>query len=217
MTITLGELTNEQRLTLLEQRVLHLENVVGDALEGPGTPPRVLFCSPVTGQISTTDNPFGGAWFDATGYATYYTVGTPAYHTGADLNLNSPVAYSDSGAPVYCAADGVIVFAGSVPGWQAQVVIVEHTLEDGTKVWTRYAHIKDVPQIGMARVPVKRGAIIGVIADYTPTGSKQGDHLHFDVCKIDLGKKPADWPGLALVSLKRDYLDPAAWLKERAA
>jgi hypothetical protein len=39
-----------------------------------------------------------GSWFDATGYARHYRIGQPneAYHTGADLNCNTPVWDSDA-------------------------------------------------------------------------------------------------------------------------
>jgi murein DD-endopeptidase MepM/ murein hydrolase activator NlpD len=214
MTIALGELTNEQRLTLLEQRVLHIESAIGDALEGPGVVPRVLFCSPVTGKIEAAANPFGGLWFDAVGYGKLYdsSSNTKAYHTGADLNLP---AWKDSGSPVYAAADGEIVFAGKIAGWQGQVVIIKHTLEDGKLIWTRYAHIRDVPTVGMVRVDVKRGEQIGVIADYLPIGAVN-DHLHFDVAHDDLGTRPGDWPGMDKQRVLAQYLDPLTWLKDRA-
>lgn len=39
-----------------------------------------------------------GAWGDATGYATRYRIGSPneAYHTGADLNCNTPIWDADA-------------------------------------------------------------------------------------------------------------------------
>lgn len=172
-------------------------------------PARVLFCSPCIGSISTTPNQFGMDWFDATGYATYYTAaGAPAYHTGCDLNRPN---LADSGRPVFAAADGQIVFAGTVPGWQGQVIVIKHWLEDGAWIWTRYAHVADVCQAEA----VRRGDLIGHIADYNKDGPK-GDHLHFDVARIDLGARPGDWPGADKARLLGDYIDPAAWLRERA-
>lgn len=177
----------------------------------PVTPPasRVLFASPVTGIISNTPNPYGLDWFDATGYATFYkSNGVDCYHTGADLNRP---AYQDSGKQVYAAADGRVVFQGTVQGWQAQVVVIRHVLEDGSIIWTRYAHIKTDQALDV----VKRGDRLGLIADYTPVGP-QGDHLHFDVAKIDLGERPGDWPGIDKARLLASYIDPAMWLKERS-
>ncbi len=145
-------------------------------------------------------------WFDATGYATLYN-GGKAYHTGHDINF---AAYGDSGAPVFAVADGEIVFAGVVKGWQGEVVVIRHKLEDGRPFWTRYAHIKDVTPIG----PVKRGDLLGYIADYLPAG-KINDHLHIDGSWKDLGKVPGDWPGLDLERLKVDYFDLMKMIGER--
>lgn len=173
---------------------------------------RVLFASPVTGVISKADNVFGADWFDATGYCTYYTsAGRPAYHTGADLNRPN---YADAGMPVYASADGVIVFCGDVQGWQGDVIIIEHTLEDDTQVWTRYAHIAQNVTLTYNQ-PITRGAQIGTIADYTPKGP-QGDHLHFDVALTDLSVNPGDWPGMDKNTVLNDYVDPAKWLKARS-
>ena len=145
-------------------------------------------------------------WFDATGYATLYN-GGKAYHTGHDLNLSD---YGDSGARVVAVADGEIVFAGTVNGWQGEVVVIRHVLEDGRLFWTRYAHIKDVTPIGA----IKRGDLLGYICDYLPVG-KVNDHLHIDGSWKDLGKVPGDWPGLDLARLKVDYFDLMKMIWER--
>lgn len=204
--LALLEQLNGQAQSLAQQTA----QVLANAREmGQPAPARVLFGSPVTGQIEPAVTPWGGDWFDATGFAVRYTAtGTPAFHTGADLNRPN---YADSGAPVYAAADGLVVFNGIVPGWQGEVVVVGHTLEDGSKVWTRYAHII---RVSTFKSEVKRGEVIGTIADYAPKGPS-GDHLHFDVARIDLGAKPGDWPGLDIERLKRDYLEPAVWIRER--
>ena len=179
-------------------------------LEAALTPgPRALFCSPVTGQVETGSNPFGGDWFDATGYARFYnSAGINAYHTGCDLNRP---AYADAGAPVYAIADGVICFARSVKNWQGDVVIVDHRLEDGSHIWTRYAHIQRAESILIGGL-VKRGDPLGVIADYDANGPR-GDHLHFDIARIDLGRSPGDWPGQSPTRVQHDYIDPVVWLK----
>ena len=146
-------------------------------------------------------------WYDATGYATLYN-GGKAYHTGHDLNLSD---YGDTGAEVRAAADGLIVFAGFVAGWQGQVVVIRHTLEDGRLFWTRYAHIKGT--LSSSQV-VQRGELIGHIADYLPAG-KVNDHLHIDGSWKDLSKAPDDWPGLDLQRLKVDYFDLLKMIGER--
>jgi len=146
-------------------------------------------------------------WFDATGYAALYN-GGKAYHTGHDLNLSD---YGDSGAEVRAVADGVVVFAGSVKGWQGDVVVLQHTLEDGRLFWTRYAHINGAVD---EREKIARGEFIGFVCDYLPAG-KQNDHLHIDGSWKDLGKAPGDWPGLDLQRLRVDYFDLIKMIGER--
>ena len=77
-----------------------------------------------------------GAWIDATGHNTLYTdsAGKAAFHTGADLNLNSPAFDSDAGAPVFAVASGVVTFAGSTSVWGNVVIIQHDPLERGRRV-----------------------------------------------------------------------------------
>lgn len=146
---------------------------------------------------------WAGGWFDATGFATYYTAtGRPAYHTGADLNLPN---YKDSKKPVYASAAGEVVFVGKVSGWQGVLIVVKHDIG----VWTRYAHTGE-PVVDKGQI-VQRGSLLGFIGDYAPAGPAN-DHLHFDVARIDLGAKPWDWPGMDIARLKRDYVDPREWI-----
>lgn len=176
--------------------------------------PRVLFASPVTGKIESISNVWGGDWFDATGYGKLYnSAGEQAYHTGADLNRPN---YADAGAPVYAAADGELVFAGPVSGWQGKVIVIKHALEDGSNIWTRYAHV-EINITSLTRdEPMYIGRQIGAIADYTPKGPS-GDHLHYDIARIDLGARPGDWPGMDTERLHRDYINPFAWHVGRLA
>lgn len=173
-------------------------------------PARLPFSWPVGDITRRTLAP----WWIAQGYAERYPpiMGRDDWHTGVDLN-----EAHDVDAPVYAVADGVIVFAGAIKGWQGEIVIIEHTLEDKRLIWSRYAHI-DMLIIDQWTVypgqQVKRGELIGHIADYTPYGPKQ-DHLHFDLSWHDLGKAPGDWPNTDIARLRVDYVDPIAWILER--
>ncbi len=199
-----GELSPEQRLSLLEARIASLERITQGALQGgDGAKRERLVMSWPTGDIARRKL---APWFDATGYGTLYNDGK-AYHTGHDLNLHD---YGDSGARVVAVADGEIVFAGVVKGWQGWVVVVRHALEDGRIFWTRYAHIQDVTPIG----PIKRGELLGYVCDYLPVG-KSNDHLHIDGAWCDLGKKPGDWPGMDLARLRVDYFDLVKMIQDR--
>jgi len=200
-------LSTDQRVALLESRVNHLEDALAQFLSGASgaKPEKLIASSPVMPDVFGA---FGGDWFDATGFAALYNNNT-AYHTGADLNLP---AFKDSGRPVYAAADGVCRFAGTVSGWQGQVVVIEH-VDGGALVWTRYAHIVIGNDFVCDGKPIKRGQALGYIADYNKDGPK-GDHVHFDVGLVNLGEDPGNWPGLNLALLKRTYADPLQWLKD---
>lgn len=154
---------------------------------------------------------WAGGWLDATPIGTYYQLrpGVYAYHTGADLNLPN---YADSLQPVYASADGVVVYAGTAGGFAIETVVIKHAGagEDGADVWTRYSHITQI-EVEKGDV-VKRGRKLGVIGDYAPVNNRAGDHLHFDVARIDLGARPGDWPGTDRARLLRDYVDPRAWI-----
>lgn len=171
------------------------------------------FDSPVGTQTERdSDKLWPGAWVDATGFATYYTAtGSPAYHTGADLNLNAPVFDSDAHSPVYAVADGLVCYAAVNTAWGAgnAIVITKHTLEDGTVVYARYAHIEALKvSAGQAVVRGQPLAKIGNAAGRYPY------HLHFDLARADLCAKPGDWPGTDKARLLRDYYDPLVFLRE---
>lgn len=165
------------------------------------------FDQPVGTQVERdAARAWAGQWFDATGYGDGTVQDYGSYHTGADLNLP---AFADTKAPVYASASGVVVFVGVASGFQVQTVVIAHGDVDGVPIWTRYAHITDV-RVTKNQL-ITRGTQLGVIGDYLPAGVSN-DHLHFDVARIDLGAKPADWPGNDLARLTRDYLNPLDWI-----
>jgi len=209
-----GEMSIDQRVAMLENEVREINRIIARNLEGvlPPAQHRLVFSWPVGDITRRTLAP----WIDMQGWATTYPVsmGRKDWHTGADLNLNVPVVYSDVNAEVYACADGVIRFAGAIKGWQGEIVIIEHTLEDGRLIWSRYAHILAATPYGSLNARTQRGFLIGHIADYLPKGPSM-DHLHFDIAWCDLGKKPGDWPNTDIARLKIDYVDPIKWIEER--
>jgi len=166
------------------------------------------YLSPVGIWEERLNNPPFAKWWDATGFgkntAPAYVTSQNAYHTGADLNLDS----QDAGKPVYASANGYVVFTGAVAGWQGLMVVIKHI--DG--IWTRYAHLRNLTvQVGTNCTAQTK---LGEITDYTPLNSPSGDHVHFDVSVIDLGAHPADWPKMDLARLERDYRDPKQWITD---
>jgi len=178
----------------------------------PITPARVRFDAPVgTAEERASAQLWPGKWFDATGFAKRYQVGTRpwAVHTGVDLNLNFPAYNADAHAPVYAPADGTVMVADLLPVW-GKVVVIKHTLEDGAAVYSRLAHLErfDVVKGDL----VQRGFQIGKVGNAEGT---QAWHLHYDLARINLGEKPTDWPGDDEPRVRRDYFDPLAFTQER--
>ncbi|GAB4474675.1 MAG: hypothetical protein Kow00124_14880 [Anaerolineae bacterium] len=170
------------------------------------------FDSPVgTAEERLSAMVWPGTWFDATGFAQFYTTVGPAYHTGADLNNNKPVHDTDRDAPVYAAGDGTVTFSALGGGTWGHIIVIRHTpLPDGTVVWTRYAHVHN-PMV-RAGERVERGQQIATVGN--ANGRLQAYHLHFDVAITDvLEQNPAHWPGNNLAEVLRHYTDPRAFIE----
>jgi murein DD-endopeptidase MepM/ murein hydrolase activator NlpD len=147
-----------------------------------------------------------GQWKDANPYKSKYNLG---YHTGADLNLNWPTWNLDKGAPVYACADGVVTFSAETGGsWQA-LVVIEHTMPDNSKVYSRYGHVDN--RIVSQGDRVVRGQQIAQVGQ---SGGQGGNfHLHFDISTTGVLKlNPQNWPGFDFQALLRDYVEPKTFI-----
>jgi murein DD-endopeptidase MepM/ murein hydrolase activator NlpD len=148
-----------------------------------------------------------GQWLDATSFAARYRIGTDqeAYHTGADLNLNSPYYDADAHSPVYAAASGVVTYAGRVAGW-GRIAIIRHDplVSNGQVVYGRYAHVESLRvQSGQRVVRGEQIANVGNAEGAYPY------HLHFDISPTTiLESQPWHWPKLNLNNLLTNYVDP---------
>lgn len=154
-----------------------------------------------------TDDLWPGHWFDATGFARRYRIGTPseAYHTGADLNLNEPYWDADAHSPVYAAASGTVSYANRIAGWGNVIIIRHDPLVSNMKVmYARYAHIENI------RVKVGERVVRG--QQIAKVGNAEGIfpyHLHFDLSPTSiLATQPWHWPKLDRDNLLANYVDP---------
>lgn len=83
------------------------------------------------------------------------------------------------GTPIYAAADGTVVAAGSASGF-GQWIVIDHVI-GGKKVSTVYGHMYPSGVLVHTGQPVKAGQHI---ANVGANGQATGPHLHFEV-----------WPG----------------------
>lgn len=167
-----------------------------------------IFASPVgTDAERASGEIWPGDWFSALSYGQWHR---GSYHTGDDLNNNKPWN-ADAGAPVHAMGDGVVTFAGPLPGttW-GNVVVIRHDVAPGKAYYSRYAH--------MARIDVSageaviRGQVIGTIG--AMPGDEVGHHLHFDIsCTDILYINPGHWPGADKAALTANYVDPRLFLQ----
>ena len=98
------------------------------------------------------------------GYRSDPFVGSPAFHAGLDFK-------GPTGAPIYSAARGKVVFVGQRAGY-GNVVEIDH----GNGLRTRYAHMSAFRT--RPGEPVRPGQVIGAVGS---TGRSTGPHLHFEV------------------------------------
>ena len=150
--------------------------------------------------------PFGNgtkATFDEYGSTRGFSVCVPSWegrHLAIDVN-------SPTGTKIYAAANGKVVLSDnrSVGGYgncggAGYVIVIEHELNDGSKVCSLYGHIQNATynkdkEIGLITngSVVEKGQYIGTIADYWQDSNKNGicgdagdinaDHLHFGIRK----------------------------------
>lgn len=153
-----------------------------------------------------------GNWFEAIEYAQLYNENTPnvAYHTGADLNLNTPYFDADAHTPVYAAASGIVTFVGKLATW-GNVIVIRHDplVTSGQVMYGRYAHVETMR--------VKTGDRVQRGQQIANVGNADGlttFHLHFDLSPTErLATAPWDWPRLNLERLQKDYVDPQTFIQ----
>jgi murein DD-endopeptidase MepM/ murein hydrolase activator NlpD len=98
------------------------------------------------------------------------------YHTGIDY-------CGQIGDPIYAAAPGVVVFAGSLTV-RGNATMIDH----GQGVFSAYMHQSEIlVNVGER---VEQGQLIGKVGN---TGRVEGPHLHFEVLVGGVPVNPLDW------------------------
>lgn len=122
-------------------------------------------------------------------------------HLGEDWNRGS--GYDDYGDIIYAIGNGEIIYAKSANGW-GNVIIIRHTLADGSKIESLYGHLKDMSRTSGE---VIRGEPIGTIGD---GDGVTASHLHFEIRYSNCPQ----WglPGLGYSSISTGWTDPSEFI-----
>jgi hypothetical protein len=173
----------------------------------------MLFNSPVgTEEERSLGKIWPGQWFDATPYPRHYEYG---YHTGADLNNNSPHWDGDAHAAVYAMGSGVVTYAQlfSTKYW-GNIIVIDHGIVDGKPLFSRYGHVE--------AIQVLAGQSVGAGDQISRVGKGPSEiknfpyHLHFDISTtLQLRSTPYYWPGEDKKSVLHHFVDPREWLRKK--
>ena len=174
----------------------------------------MLFNVPIgTEEERNSGKIWPGQWFDATPYLTHYLPGSNwAYHTGADLNNNSPKWDGDAHSAVYAMGGGKVIYAQlySKKVW-GNLIIIDHGRVDGKPLFSRYAHVESIT--------VSAGQLVNTGDQIARVGNGGGlfpFHLHFDISTTEqLRSAPYYWPGNDKKSTQHHFVDPRAWLRQQ--
>jgi len=150
--------------------------------------------------------PDGQGYNTSAGYS-FLQIGVQGMHPGEDWNKNCG-GDCDVNDSVVAAANGRVVAAGDYAIW-GNVILIEHVLPDGTRVWTPYAHLN---RILVSSGDVQRGQQIGTVGK--GAGNQYPAHLHFEVRTQSL---PADWwpasHGWDAATVLQYYTEPSAFVR----
>jgi murein DD-endopeptidase MepM/ murein hydrolase activator NlpD len=136
------------------------------------------------------------------------------YHAGEDWYRAD--GESTVGAEVTAVADGIVAFADPNMNYPGLVVIIEHALASGQKIYSVYAHLDDSSLEVEAGQIVRRGQRLGEVMyqDYTgryPEYHPSGDdsHLHYELRDFYSGRNIyANQPGCNGLIPGRGYTYP---------
>ncbi|MBI5943827.1 MAG: M23 family metallopeptidase [Chloroflexi bacterium] len=172
----------------------------------------MVFKSPVgTEEERNSGKIWPGGWSDAQPYNTHYDYG---YHTGADLNWNTPRWDADKHAPVYSIGNGIVTYAQlfSTKYW-GNIIVIDHGMVDGKPLFSRYGHVEKINVVvGQSVTAEDRIAGVG-------DGNgifKNNHHLHFDISATNkLSSTPHYWPQEDRKGLQAHFVNPRDWLRQQ--
>ena len=143
---------------------------VNNSTSNANSKPRTFadsFAYPISKSESVTQKKDKDEWYNALDFGA-------DNHLGEDWNKNTG-GNTDCGEPVYAIGNGVMTYAGDAgPGW-GNVIIVTHTLSDGTKVQSLYGHLQEITK---KSGEVKKREQIGKVGN---ANGRYLCHLHLEI------------------------------------
>lgn len=127
--------------------------------------------------------PDGQGYYVAAGLADeeYFKNQGGVWHPGEDWNARTG-GDTDLGAPVYAISHGKIIWADYNPKSWGNIVLLEHALPDGSRVWSQYAHLNQILVSNGQKVV--RGQQLGTIGK--GANNVYIAHLHFEIRRNNL-------------------------------
>ena len=156
------------------------------------------FASPVGETDFMTERRDGDLWYNAQDFGENR-------HLGEDWNKTTG-GNTDCGEPVYATADGQITFAADAGAGWGNVIIIEHTAGDGTKVQSLYGHLETIAKTGGE---VRRREQIGQVGS---AGGRYPCHLPFEIRWAEC----PFWnqPGHGYSDEKLGWIDPSEFIEK---
>lgn len=94
-------------------------------------------------------------------------------HTGIDL-----VVISIDNPKICAVLEGKVVVARAGNTGYGNYVVIRHTLEDNSTIYTLYGHMKQGSLMVAEGMEIQTGQVLGIMGN---TGNSTGSHLHFEI------------------------------------
>ena len=125
------------------------------------------------------------------------------FHAGQDCKGNG-------GTPVYAVADGIISYSGEMGGY-GWLITIDHQLPSGSWVYSLYGHIS-TRRWKKTSGEVRRGELIGYLADDDEDGGEWGPHLHFAIRNSRKSDYPNSGPNRWMAGYTPEYPTNYGWM-----
>lgn len=157
------------------------------------------FAYPIGKTETVTQKRDKDEWYNALDFGA-------SNHLGEDWNKNTG-GNTDCGEPVYAIGNGVITYAEDAgTGW-GNVVIVTHTLGDGTKVQSLYGHLQEITK---SSGDVKIREQIGKVGN---ANGRYLCHLHLEIREENCPSWDAVYVGYS--PIRDGWVDPSNFIDKR--